>query len=68
LEEILTHNFCRYRSWFEVFLLFAHWRWWGFPLKGRYLHITVAVGGPSKARYLHITISVGGVFESKQGI
>jgi len=34
-------------------------------LKGRYLHITVAVGAPLKARYLHVTIAVGGPFESK---
>ena len=26
--------------------VFVHWRWWWVALKGRYLHITVAVGGP----------------------
>jgi len=46
LEEILTHNFFRYRSWFEAFLHLLIGDGDGVALKGRYLHITVAVGGP----------------------
>jgi len=46
LEEILTHNFCRYRSWFEVFHYLVIRDGGGVALKGWYLHITVAVGGP----------------------
>jgi len=37
----------------------------GVTLKGRYLHITVAVWAHLKAYYLHITIAGGGPFESK---
>jgi len=46
LEEILTHNFFRYRSWFEAFLYLLIVDGGGVTLKGRYLHITVAVGDP----------------------
>jgi len=46
LEEILTHNFFRYRSWFEAFLYLLIGDGGGVALKGQYLHITVAVGGP----------------------
>jgi len=67
-EEILTHNFCRYRSWLEAFLYLLSGDGGGVPLKGRYLHITVAVGGPLEARYLHIAIAVGVLFESEHGI
>jgi len=46
LEEILTHNFLRYRSWIEAFLYLLIGDGGGVALKGRYLHITVAVGSP----------------------
>jgi len=49
LEEILTHNFFRYRSWFEAFLYLLIGDGGGVALKVRYLHITVAVGGPLQA-------------------
>jgi len=42
----LTHNFFRYRSWFEAFLYLLIGDGGGVALKGRYLHITVAVGVP----------------------
>jgi len=38
----------------------------GVPVKGRYLHITVAVWALLKARYLHVRIAVGGLFEGKE--
>jgi len=79
LEEILTHNFFRYRSWFEAFPHLFIGGGGGVALKGRYLHITVAVGGPLwqhstctlqllfefplKLYYLHITVA--GRSESK---
>jgi len=46
LEEILTHNFFRYGSWFEAFLYLLIGNGGGVALKGRYLHITAAVAGP----------------------
>ena len=46
LEEILTHNFYRYRSGFEAFLYLLIGDGCGVALKGWYLHITVSVGGP----------------------
>ena len=64
LEEILTHNFFMCRSWFEAFPYLFIGGGGRVALKGRYLHITVAVGGPLKARFLHITIAVLVPFES----
>jgi len=47
LEEVLTHNFFRYKSWFEAFLYFLiDEDVGGDALKGRYLHITIAVWVP----------------------
>jgi len=46
LEEILTHKFFRYRSWFEAFSYLFIGGSGGVALKGGYLHITVAIGGP----------------------
>ena len=46
LEEILTHNFFRYGSWFEAFLYLLIGGGGWVALKGRYLHIAAAVGGP----------------------
>jgi len=43
VEEILTHNFFRYRSCFEAFLYLLIGDGGGAALKGRYLHITIAV-------------------------
>ena len=80
LEEILTHNFFRYRSWLEAFLYLLIGDDGGVPLKGRYLNITVAVGGnfdsialahyncclcPFESIVLHITVAAGGHSESK---
>jgi len=45
-EEILIHNFFRYRSWFEALLYLLVGDGGGVALKRRYLHITVVVGGP----------------------
>jgi len=62
--KVLTHyNCCLVHLWNHStctlqFLLVA-------PLKARYLHIAVVVGGPFKARYLHIAVAVGGLFESR---
>jgi len=46
LEEILTHNFFRSRSWFAAFPYLFIGGGVGAALKGRYLHITDAVGSP----------------------
>jgi len=46
LEEILTHNFFRYRSWFEAFLYLLIGDGGGVALKRQYLHITIAVWVP----------------------
>jgi len=51
---------------FEAFLYLLIGDGGGVPLKGRYLHITVAVWALLKARYLHIRIAVGGLFEGKE--
>jgi len=49
-SELLGSNFnphfFRYRSWFEAFLYFLIGDGCGAALKGRYVHITVAVRGP----------------------
>jgi len=42
-------QFSRYRSWFEAFLYLLRGDDGGGVLKGRYLHITVAVGDPLSA-------------------
>jgi len=80
LDEILTHNFFRNRSWFEAFLYLLVGDGGGAPLKGRYLHIKVAVGSlwkhstcilklllmaTLKARYLHIKVAVGGLLKTE---
>jgi len=80
LEEILTHSFLRYRSWLEAFLCLLIGDGSGVPLKGRYVHITVAVGvtfhSIARANYncclclfesiiLHIIVATGGHSESK---
>jgi len=39
-------QFFRCRSWFEAFLYLLTGVGGGVALKGRYFHITVAVGGP----------------------
>jgi len=39
LEEILTHNLVRYRSWFEAFLYLFIRDGGGVALQGWYLHI-----------------------------
>ena len=71
LEEILTHNFFRYRSWFEVFLclliedgertVLTHYSCCWRPLRQ---HSTCTLqllfGSSLKAYYLHITVAVGG--------
>ena len=78
LEEILTHNFFRYRSWFEAFLYLIIRDGGGVALKGRYLHtrLQLLLGllwqhvlahcnclfGSHLKAYLHITIAVGGPF------
>jgi len=47
LEDLLIHNVFRYISWFEAFLYLPIGDGGaGVALKGRYLHVTVAVGGP----------------------
>jgi len=46
LEEISTHNFFRYRSWFETFLYLLIGDGDGIALKGLCLLITVADRGP----------------------
>jgi len=58
-------QFFRYRSWFEVFLYLLIGDGGGVVVKGRYLHLTVAVGVPLKAYYLHIIAVVGGHSGSK---
>ena len=80
LEEILTHNIFRYRSWLEAFLYLHIGDGGGVALKGRYLHITVAVGRtfdsialahynfclcPFESIVLHITVATGGHTERK---
>ena len=64
MEEILTNilQFFRFRSWFEAFLYLLIGDGGEVALKGRYLHITVAVGGPfdSIVTYVHITILLFG--------
>jgi len=37
LENIFTHNFFQYWSWFEAFFIFAYWRWWWEPFKSMVL-------------------------------
>jgi len=66
LEEILGHNFFSYRSWFEAFFLFAHWRWWWDPFERKVLtHYSYCCGGPFERRdYLHIEVAVWVPFES----
>jgi len=46
VEEILIHNFFRYRSWFEAFMYLLVGGGGGSLREGRYLHIAVAVRGP----------------------
>jgi len=68
VEEILTDilQFFRCRSWFEAFLYLLIGDGGEVALKGRYLHIAVAVGGPfdSIVAYVHIAIAVWVSFES----
>ena len=79
-SELFGRNFnpqsFRYRSWFEAFLYLLIGDGGEVAVKGRYLHITVAVEGhfestlqlllvaTLEARYLHITVAVGGPFET----
>jgi len=64
VEEILTHNFFRYRSWFEAFLYLLIGDGGGFDLKGRYLHITVVIGGSFDSVMLAHSIAVWVPFEN----
>ena len=68
-SELFGRNFSpqpfRCRSWFEAFLYLLIGDGGVVAVKGRHLHIAVAVGVPLKAYYLHITAAVGGPSGSK---
>ena len=68
MEEILTDilQFFRYRSWFEAFLHLLIGDGGGVALKGRYLHITVAVGGPFESKVFTRYNCYWSLFESME--
>ena len=66
LEEILTQHFFRYRSWFEAFLYLLIGDGCEVALKGRYLHIIVAVGGPFESILLTHFSGCWSLFESME--
>ena len=69
LEEILSHNFFRYRSWFEDFLYLPIGDGGGAAFKGWYLHITVVLGVPFDGIVLaHYNRSLGPLSKHITGI
>jgi len=64
LEEILTYNFFRYRSWFEAFFYLLVGHGGGELWKDGTSTLQLLLEAPLTAQYLHITIAVWVPFEN----